>query len=274
MKLEIYIIVCLLFSACIKNNNKTHSPSESPEYTVISSANINISDFKKDSEGYITLFDGESAKGWRGYGKDKLPPKWKVLNNCLTLTQNNEEGGDIIFIYKFKNFELELEWKVSKAGNSGIFYLAQEVKARDMITGEYKLQPVFISAPEYQILDNEYHPDSQLGKNGNRKSGSLYDIIAANPQTAKPYGEWNKALIIVNKGNVSHWLNGTKVVEYSFLGQQWIDLLQISKFGQTKWPLAFELMKDCGGEKHEGYIGLQDIGDEVSFQDIKIKIIN
>jgi len=98
-------------------------------------------------------------------------------------------------------------------------------------------------------------------------------MIAAEPETTNPVGEWNHVRISVDNGNVVHQLNGVTVVEYSFLGQSWIDLLQASKFGQMKWPLAFELMKNCGGEKHEGYIGLQDIGDDVWFKNIRIKIL-
>ncbi len=270
----IYIVACLMFFACTGKNNKTNSSYNSPEYTITESADVNLSSFNTDEDGFIVLFDGQTTAGWRGYGKNYLPNKWEVTTNCLILNQKGKEGGDIIFNYKFRNFELKLEWKVSKAGNSGIFYLAREVKSKDPVSGEYKLQSIFISAPEYQILDNDNHPDAKLGKNGNRKAGSLYDMIAAEPQTAKPYGEWNRTRIIVDNGIVTHWLNDIKVVEYSFKGQQWIDLLQSGKFGQTKWPLAFELMKDCGGKNHEGYIGLQDHGDNVSFRNIRIKLIN
>jgi len=269
-----YLFISLIFFACTGKKNNAQESSNAPEYIILESDNVSLSSFTKDKDGYIILFDGKSTTGWRGYGKDYLPKNWMIADDCLTLNHNGNEGGDIIFAYKFKNFDLELEWKVPKAGNSGIFYLAREVKAKDIISDEYKLQSMFIAAPEYQILDNDNHPDAKLGKNGNRKSGSLYDMIAAEPQTANPYGEWNHTRIRVDKGNATHWLNGVKVVEYSFVGQPWIDLLQSGKFGQTKWPLAFELMKDCGGKNHEGYIGLQDIGDDISYKNIKIKIIN
>lgn len=270
MKLSAVFFLMILLSACSEKTTSGNN-TVSPEYVSVENIKMDISQIETDKEGYLILFDGISTKGWRGYSKTYLPGKWKVIDGCLQLKQSEEEGGDIIFDYKFKDFELELDWKVSKAGNSGVFYLAREIKANDPITDELKLQPIFISAPEYQILDNDNHPDAKLGKNGNRKSGSLYDMIAAEPQTAKPFGEWNKTRITVNNGNVTHWLNGVKVVEYSFIGQPWIDLLQSGKFAQTRWPLAFELMKDCGGEKHEGYIGLQDIGDEVWFKNIRIK---
>ena len=163
------------------------------------------------------------------------------------------DGGDLIFAHKFKNFELELEWKISKGGNSGILYLAQEVEAEK--NGQMKLQPIYISSPEYQVLDNENHPDAKLGVDGNRKSASLYDMIPAVPQNAKPFGEWNKAKIMVYKGTVVHGQNGQNVVEYHLWTPQWTEMLENSKFSSQKWPLAFELLNNCGGENHEGYIG-------------------
>ena len=269
-----YLAISLIFFACTGKKNNAPEPSNAPEYIILESENVDLSSFTKDKDGYIILFDGKTTKGWRGYGRDYLPEDWMITDGCLTLNHNGNIGGDIIFTYKFKDFELEIEWKIPKGGNSGIFYLAREVKAKDIVSGEYELQPMFISAPEYQILDNDNHADAKLGKNGNRKSGSLYDMIAAEPQTANPYGEWNHTRIRVEKGNVAHWLNGAKVVEYSLVGQPWVDLLQSGKFGQTKWPLAFELMKDHGEKNHEGYIGLQDIGDDISFRNIRIKIID
>ncbi len=116
-----------------------------------------------------------------------------------------KDGGDIIFANKkFKNFELAFDWKVDKGANSGVFYLAQEIPN----------QPIYISAPEYQVLDNENHPDAKLGVDGNRQSASLYDMIPAKPQNSKPFGEWNTAKILVYDGTVAHFQNGTQVVEY------------------------------------------------------------
>ena len=120
-----------------------------------------------DADGYITIFDGKSLDGWRGYGKDKVPSRWIIEDGCLKFcgTGTGEgqtgEGGDLIFAHKFKNFELELEWKISKGGNSGIFYLAQEVTSKDK-DGNEVLEPIYISAPEFQVLDNANHPDAKL----------------------------------------------------------------------------------------------------------------
>ena len=137
-----------------------------------------------DENGYITIFDGKTFDGWRGYGKDKVPAKWTIEDGCIKFNgtgggeAQDADGGDLIFAHKFKNFELELEWKVAKGSNSGILYLAQEITSKDK-DGNDVLEPIYISAPEYQILDNANHPDAKLGKDNNRQSASLYDMIPA-----------------------------------------------------------------------------------------------
>ena len=231
-----------------------------------------------DADGYITI-DGKSLDGWRGYGKDKVPSRWIIEDGCLKFcgTGTGEgqtgEGGDLIFAHKFKNFELELEWKISKGGNSGIFYLAQEVTSKDK-DGNEVLEPIYISAPEFQVLDNANHPDAKLGKDNNRQAASLYDMIPAVPQNAKPFGEWNKAKIMVYKGTVVHGQNDENVLEYHLWTKQWTEMLQASKFSEEKWPLAFELLNNCGGENHEGFIGVQDHGDDVWYRNIRVKVLD
>ena len=229
-----------------------------------------------DDANVVVLFDGTSLDGWRGYGKENVPSRWVIEDGCLKFNGSGGgeaqtgDGGDIIYAaQKFKNFELELEWKVSKGGNSGIFYLAQEVKKED---GTY--EPIYISAPECQVLDNENHPDARLGKDGNRMSTSLYDMIPAKPQNSKPHGEWNKVKILCYKGTVVHYQNDEPVVEYHLWTPQWTEMLQASKFSEEKWPVAFNLLNNCGGENHEGYIGFQDHGDDVWFRNIKVTILD
>ena len=195
----------------------------------------------KDKKGYITLFDGKNLDGWRGYGKDHVPARWTVEDGCLKFNAGQGEGGDIIF-------------------------LAQEVK-----NDKGGMEPIYISAPECQVLDNENHPDAKLGVDGNRKASSLYDMIPAKPQNAKPYGEWNQVAIVVNNGTVTHFMNGAKVVTYKLWTPEWTQMLQNSKFSEAKWPVAFQLLNNCGGENHEGFIGMQDHGDTVWFKNIKVK---
>ena len=223
-----------------------------------------------DKKGFITIFDGETFAGWRGYGRSYMPSKWKVQDGAIYLDSNAKgEGGDIIFAHKFQNFEMEMEWKISEGGNSGIFYLAQEVANKDG-----GLEPIYISAPECQVLDNERHHDAKLGKDGNRKSGSLYDMIPAKPQNAKPAGEWNKVRIRVKDGHVQHFQNDVEVLSYDLWTPEWTQMLQESKFSEKAWPVAFDLLNNCGGSEHKGFIGLQDHGNDVWYRNIKVKVLD
>lgn len=265
-------------ASCGGNNNKKAAEEEGgvPAYTVVEAPQVDLADFTTDENGYITIFDGETFNGWRGYGKDRVPSKWAIADGCITFngTGGGEaqegDGGDLIFAHKFKNFEFEFEWKVEKGANSGVFYLAQEVTTKDD-KGEDQFEPIYISCPEYQILDNANHPDAQLGVDGNRQSSSLYDMIPAKPQNQNPYGEWNTGKILVYEGTVVHFQNGEKVLEYHLWTKQWTELLQASKFSEEAWPLAFELLNNCGGENHEGYLGFQDHGDVVWYRNIRVK---
>ena len=290
MKKSVLFTTCIALTAtlvaCGGQSGKKAKTAEaeaetkaSPEYTVIEKEQVDLASFPKDKDGYYVIFDGKTFNGWRGYGKDHVPSRWTIDNGAIKFNGSGggeaqtSEGGDLIFAHKFKNFELEMEWMVSKGGNSGIFYLAQEVATTDENGGQ-RIEPIYISCPEYQVLDNENHPDAKLGVDGNRKSASLYDMIPANPQNSKPYGEWNKAKIMVYKGTVVHGQNDTNVLEYHLWTPQWTDMLQKSKFSEEKWPLAFVLLNNCGGENHEGYIGMQDHGDDVWSRNIRVKVLD
>ena len=296
MKKTIYTLSVIAMDAVVAScGSKTKAPAEivfeqgetvetkvanegAPEYIRVDKPQVDLASVPVDKDGYYVLFDGVTLNGWRGYGKDNVPSRWTVEDGAIKFSGTGTgegqtgEGGDLIFARKFKNFILELEWKVSKGGNSGIFYLAQEVKTvRE--DGSEKYEPIYISSPEYQVLDNANHPDALLGVDGNRQSASLYDMIPAKPQNQNPYGEWNKARIMVYKGTVVHGQNDANVVEYHLWTDQWTQMLQASKFSQEKWPLAFELLNNCGGEAHEGYFGLQDHGDDVWYRNIRIKVM-
>ena len=247
---------------------ETKTEAAAPEYKLMTDLPmVDLSKFPKDADGKIKLFDGKTLNGWRGYNRADAPARWTVDNGAIHMKGSGageagaKDGGDLVFAHKFGNFELEWEWKVAKGSNSGVFILIQEVEG----------QPSYISAPEYQILDNENHPDAKLGKDGNRQSASLYDMIPAKPQNAKPIGEWNKSKIMCYKGTVVHYLNGEPVVEYHLWTQQWKEMLDKSKFSKDKWPLAYELLLNCGGENKEGFIGFQDHGDDVWYRNITIK---
>lgn len=209
------------------------------------------------NEGWVLLFDGQTTDHFRGYNSDTFPEKgWVVEDGTLHVLGSGKGeaggGGDIITKKKYKNFELSLEWKVSEGGNSGIFYLAQEKPD----------QPIWKSAPEMQILDNEKHPDAKLGNNGNRAAGALYDLIPGKPELVKPAGEWNHVKVLVYKGTVVHWVNGENVLEYHLWTDDWKNMVLNSKFKEYY---------DFLNTAEEGYIGLQDHGDDVWFKNIKIK---
>jgi len=212
------------------------------------------------AEKWTVLFDGSSAAGWRNYNKTTFPSTgWSIVDGTLFCHGSGKGeagggGGDIVYDKKFANFHLKLEWKISEGGNSGIFYLAKEGP-------EYS--SIWMTAPEMQVLDNERHPDAQAGVNGNRKAGSLYDLIPAVPQNAKPAGEWNSVEIKVYKGSVWHIMNGKTVLEYHLWTPEWNKLVAESKF-PTYNP-------DWANVATEGYIGLQDHGDDVWYRNITIR---
>ena len=210
---------------------------------------------EEKADGFILLFDGKTSDGWRGYKKDVFPDRWLIEDGTIHLDPKAEGSrGDIIFDKMFANFHLKLEWKIAEGGNSGIFYLGAE---------NDEFRAIYATAPEMQVLDNEKHPDAKAGKDGNRKAGSLYDLIPANPQNFKGAGEWNTAEVIIKDGHVIHMQNGEKVVEYQYGTREWDELVGGSKFPGIN-PTWANLQE-------KGYIGLQDHGDHVWYRNIKVK---
>lgn len=215
------------------------------------------------AQGWQLLFDGTTREGWRGYNKTNFPAAWVVEDGTLSCRgeasrgeAGKADGGDLIYSKRlFSDFDLRLEWKISEAGNSGIFYLAREVAG----------WPIYKSGLEMQILDNEKHPDSFRGKDGNRKAGSLYDLIPAKPQNARPVGEWNSIEIVCYHGKVVHRQNGAVVLEYELWTPKWNSLVSSSKFPGMN-PNWANIAKD-------GMIGLQDHGNDVWFRNIKIRVL-
>lgn len=205
------------------------------------------------NDGWQLLFDGESTEHWREYGMDDFPSEgWVIEDGALVFRaqENGSSGLDIITKETYSDFELTLDWMISEGGNSGIFY---HVLEQD--------RAIYWSGPEFQILDNVNHPDADQGVNGNRKSASLYDLIPAQPQNTRPFGEWNSVRIVSQGPMIQHWQNGEKVVEFERWNQQWFDMLHNSKF--NCYPEF--------GAIRNGHIGLQDHGDEVKFRNIQIR---
>jgi hypothetical protein len=200
--------------------------------------------FSSNSE-WTVLFDGKTVKGLRGYKQSGFPGSWEVVDGTLKTVPGH--GVDLISEEVYKNFELELEWKVPKGGNSGIFYFATE-------EGNY----IWQSAPEMQVVDDEKHTD---GKNTLTSAGALYALIAPSANVVKPVGEFNQVRIKVKNNHVEHWLNGTKIVEYVYGSDMMWDLVAKSKF--NKMPLF--------AKASEGHIGLQGDHGLIWYKNIRIR---
>jgi hypothetical protein len=243
--------------SCTGGQKKSSDDAE--EKSAVEEAGPNELTQEENEQGWVLLFDGKTSEGWRGVNKQHFPAGWKVEDETLFCQGSGrgeagaEDGGDILYNKEFSDFHLKLEWKVSEGGNSGIFYLGKEVEG----------WPIYRTAPEMQILDNERHPDAMLGKDGNRMAGSLYDLIPAKPQNANPAGEWNSAEVLVYRGTVVHKQNGETVLEYHLWTDEWNELVAGSKFPG--------LNEDWANVAKSGYIALQDHGDDVWFRNIKIR---
>ena len=232
-----FVLVLGLLSSC-KSKNKTAKEKASA------------------AEGWISLFDGKTSTGWRGYNSPVFPNDyWEIVDGCFRcrgIGNGNMTNTDLITERKYSNFELSLEWKISQGGNSGIFIFAQELPET----------PIYMSAPEMQVIDNLNHPDAKMGVNGNRQAGSLYDLIPAVPQNAKPAGEWNQVSILSNNGQIVFKLNGENVVSFTLGTDEWRQMCADSKFKDWEWFV---------NTAKEGHIALQDHGFEVWYRNIKIR---
>lgn len=218
---------------------------------------LNVLTPEEKQAGFQLLFDGKSTKGWREFGKPGFPEKgWLVKDGILVHEKNSKDfrAGDIISTEQFENFELKLEVKLTPKGNSGVKYLVTE----DKTLGKQKNAVSF----EFQVLDDELHPDAKKGKNGNRTMGSLYDLIpAAKDKTVRPIGQWNELRLVVDGNNVEHWMNGKKVLSFVRGSSELKALIADSKFKEVP---GF-------GEAPRGHILLQDHNDEIAFRNIKIR---
>ena len=219
-------------TACMHNR----SVSEAPSPTASGSA----------AQGsWRSLFDGKTMSAWRGYTTPDVPSGWHIVDNTIT----KERGtGDIVTRDQFANFELELDWKIGKGGNSGIFY-----------RGTQEYDHIYWSGPEYQLLDDANAPD---GKNRLTSAASAYGLYAPPTGVLKAADEWNTTRIVVNGAHVEHWLNGQKVVDYEFWSPDWKAKVAASKF--SAYP-NYGLAK-------KGYIGIQgDHNGTLSLRNIRIR---
>ena len=205
---------------------------------------------------WIPLFDGSSLDAWRSYLADTIGSAWKIEDGALTRDVSIKDaegnpigGGDLVTKEDFDNFDLELEWKISPCGNSGVFFGVIE-------SPEY--EETYFTGPEMQVLDNSCHPDAKIPKH---RAGDLYDLIACSKETVKPAGEWNAVKIHMDHGKGVFTLNGTDVVQFDMNDPSWKELIAGSKFHE--WP-AF-------GTSASGKIALQDHENQVWFRNIRIR---
>jgi hypothetical protein len=241
----------------------TYQMSDDPQVPQVNYLKNQLTDLEK-RKGWRLLWDGKSTDGWISAKADHFPKMgWEIKDGVLTVLESGggeaEHGGDIVTVDNFRNFELSLEFKITEGANSGIKYFV------DPSLNKGKGSAIGL---EYQLLDNEKHPDAKMGIKGNRTLGSLYDLIPAHNLSEdssylrfKGVNEWNRARIKVVDGAVEHWLNGVKIVEYNRFTQIFVSLVNYSKY--KVYP-GF-------GQANEGKILLQDHGNQVSFRSIKIR---
>jgi len=224
-------------------------------FALVASSNVHKNNGSKGKK-QIVLFDGSSTDAWKDIASDHFPEHgWKVKDGILTVlakTEGQEGGHDIVTKEQFSNFELKLDVRLSEGANSGIKY---------MVVDNYPGKEGKYLGLEYQLIDNGRHPDAKLGRNGNRRMSTLYDIIPAREGiNTKSAGEWNSVKIVSDEYHVEHWLNGQLVLSYVRNSDSYKELVRLSKYNK---------LENFGGQK-KGHILLQGHGNEVSFRDIKI----
>lgn len=227
-------------------------------------AELNTLTETEKEAGWEVLFDGNSFAGWTGLGRKGIPiGHWEVVDGTIHKVESGNvptaedgqplEGGDIMTTERYRNFELKLEWKTSKGGNSGIKY-----NVSDSLSTAHEPEYAALGF-EYQLLDDERHPDAE---ERSHRAGALYDLVAPNEKKAlNPVGDWNRARIVFQGMTGEHWLNGKKVVEFNLDSPRFDSLFAASKYADI----------DGFRTRRAGHIILQDHGDDFWFRNIKIR---
>lgn len=235
----------IIFTAC--NSSSTNNNSDTTSTAAAdTTTSININD-----TGWISLFDGTNLNGWHTFGQTSASNKWSADSGAIYFNAKAKgDDGDLVSNDSFANFDLKMDWKISKGGNSGILFYVQDDKK--------KYEDTYKTGPEMQVLDDERNEDN---KTPSHRAGSLYDMIQATPGAVKPAEEWNSAEIKSDNGKLDFYLNAVHVVNTTIWDDGWKKMVANSKFKQ--WP-AFATFKT-------GHIALQDHGFDVWYKNIMIK---
>ena len=203
--------------------------------------------------GWTLLFDGRDLSGWRSFDGGAAPPTWRVQDGMIVLTKDDGQmsGTDLVSAKSYGAFELTLDWKVTKGGNSGVLYLARNIP---------QTRQVYETGLEMQVLDDAGHAD---GKIASHRAGALYDITIPPPGAARPAGSWNQARLLVEPGRIRQWLNGVMTADVSYGDAAWRKRVAGSKFARMPYFGTFS----------SGVIALQDHGEPVAFRNIKLRPI-
>lgn len=245
---------------------KVEKKSQGVAHKAVNNDDNTLSD-KEINEGWKLLFDGKTFKGWRGMGRDHVQNElWKIEEGTIRKLNSEEvptlpdgktdEGGDLMTIETYANYELYFEWKILKAGNTGLKYnvseaLSQKYGSRFSALGF-----------EYQLLDDT--DTLYAGKlKPTQYTGSLYDMVPPKNAKTNPVGTFNSSHILINGNHAEHWLNGIKVLEYEFGSNHLDTLFQLSKYKDYKRFI----------DKRSGHIVLQNHKDDAWFKNIKLREI-
>ena len=248
-KVFLIALTAIAISGCHSSTPKNYNNDS----TVVADTNKKTA---VTTTGFEPLFDGKTTDGWHAYGKPAPGLAWKAEDGVLHLDASqkgdwqSKNGGDMVSNGEYENFDLKLEWKISKGGNSGILFHVKED------TTKYKYS--YFTGPECQVVDNKENEDGKLIKH---RAGNLYDLISISKEVVKPAGEWNQVEIVCNNSKLDFTINGEHVLSTTLWDDNWKKLVAGSKF--KEWP-------DFGTFK-TGHIVLQDHGADVWYRNIEIK---
>lgn len=223
-------------------------------FVQIAFAQVNTLTEKEQKQGWRLLFNGENLDGWTSVGKETPPSQgWEIEDGILTVRKTGDKrGGDIITAEQYSDFELMVDFKITEGANSGIKYFFTRYEKGGWL------------GLEYQMLDDERHPDAKMGRDGNRLQAGLYDMFPPVKKKENPPGEWNQARIVAKGTKVTHYLNGKEVLSFDRKSEAYRKAWELSKYNKSV-PMF--------GDVKQGHILLQDHGDVVSFRNVKIRVL-